>query len=39
VNARRPIEIDEGPAEPAGDVTPERRLARAHEAGEREVSA
>ena len=34
-----PIEIDEGPAEPARDVAPERRLARAHEAGEREVSA
>ena len=34
-----PIEIDEGPAEPARDIAPERRLARAHEAGEREVSA
>ena len=33
------IEVDEGPAEPPRDIAPERRLARAHEAGEREVSA
>ena len=33
------IEVDEGPAEPARDLAPERRLARAHEAGEREVAA
>ena len=33
------VEVDEGPAEPARDLAAERRLARAHEAGEREVAA
>ena len=33
------IEIDEGAVQPACDLLAERRLSRAHEAGEREVPA
>ena len=32
------VEVDEGAPQPAGDLPAERRLARAHEAGEREVA-
>ena len=32
------VEVDEGPAEPARDLAPLRRLSRAHEAGEREMA-
>ncbi len=33
------VEVDEGPIEPTRYLAAERRLARAHEAGEREVAA
>jgi hypothetical protein len=32
------IEVEEPPAEALGELQPERRLARAHEADEREVA-
>ena len=31
------VEVEERPAQPLGDERPDRRLARAHEADEREV--
>ena len=33
------VEVDEAAVQPAGDLLAERRLSRAHEAGEREVAA
>ena len=32
------VDVDERPAEPLGELGPERRLARAHEADERDVA-
>ena len=34
----RVVEVDERPAEPRRELAPERRLARAHEADERDVA-